>query len=57
MDEKPWRVIVVEACSDALNLYVDLITAPFLAVCRVVSDFIHSKGRYDHSDRGSRRAQ
>lgn len=55
MREKIWEEIV-EAFTDALNLWLDLITAPILAICRVTSDFIHGEGKYKHPDRGSRSA-
>ena len=55
MGKEIWQVLV-ETCTDTLNLYVDLITAPFLAIYRVASAFIHSEGKYNHSDHDSRRA-
>lgn len=54
--EEIWEV-VVEGGTDILYMSMDLIAAPFMAICRVVSDFIHGKGRYDHSDRGSHRTR
>jgi len=45
-----------EGASDVLYLWVDMIAAPFMAVCRVASDFIHGEGHYKHPDRSSRRA-
>lgn len=51
--EEIWEVIV-EGSTDILNLSVDLITAPFLAICRVASDFIYGKGKYKHSHPDSR---
>ncbi|MDE2451715.1 MAG: hypothetical protein KGO22_22240 [Gammaproteobacteria bacterium] len=44
-----------EGASDMLYLWVDIIAAPFMAICRVASDFIHGEGHYKHPDRGSRR--
>lgn len=55
MGAKIWQEMV-EGFTDILYLWVDLITAPILAVYRVTSDFIHGEGRYKHSDRSSRRA-
>ncbi len=39
-----------------MMLTADLITVPIMAVCRVMSDFIHGEGRYKHPGRDSRRA-
>lgn len=59
MTRKIWEEIreeIVEGATDILYLWVDLIAAPFMAICRVASDFIHAEGHYKRSDRGSRRA-
>lgn len=59
MSEKVWkeiREVIVEGCTDMMNLWLDLITAPVMAICRVTSDFIHGKGKYDHSAADSRRS-
>ena len=50
------REVMIEGFTDTLNLWVDLITAPLLAICRVTSDFIHGEGKYKHPDHGSRSA-
>jgi hypothetical protein len=55
MGEKIWGVMV-EGFTDIVKLCADLITAPIIALCRVISDFIHGEGRYKHSDHDSRRA-
>ena len=52
MSEK-MRDVMIEGFTDILILTADLITAPILAVCRVVSDFVHRRGHYSHFDRGS----
>ena len=59
MSEKIWEEMkegFMEGCSDILNLCVDVIAAPVLAICRVTSDFVHGRGKYAHPDRESRRA-
>lgn len=48
-----WQMIV-EGATDILYLWVDLTTAPFIAICRVASDFIRAEGHYNHSGRRSR---
>ena len=40
------RGIMVEAFIDIFLLTIDLITAPILAVHRVMSDFVHRRGHY-----------
>lgn len=55
MREEIWE-IMVEAFTDIVKLYADLITAPILAILRVGSDFIRGEGHYKHSHRGSHRA-
>jgi hypothetical protein len=52
MSEK-MRDVMIEGFTDILLLTADLITAPFLAVYRVMSDFVHRKGRYRYRDRGA----
>ncbi|HUN71431.1 MAG TPA: hypothetical protein VMU52_03890 [Steroidobacteraceae bacterium] len=43
--EEIWEVMV-EGSTDIIMLMAELITAPIMAVVRVLSDFVHRKGRY-----------
>ena len=43
--EEIWEVIV-EGSTDIITLMAELITAPIMAVVRVLSEFVHRKGRY-----------
>lgn len=57
MSKKMWKELrddMVDDATDAIYLWVDLFAAPIMAICRVVSDFVHGEGRYKHPDRGSR---
>lgn len=54
MGKEIWAVMV-EGFTDVVRLYADLITAPIMAVCRVLSDFIHNEGHYKRRS-GSPRA-
>jgi hypothetical protein len=47
------RDVMVEGFIDIFLLIVDLITAPILAVCRVVSDFVHRRGHYSRVHYGN----
>lgn len=46
----------IEGATDVLKLYADLITAPFMALFRVMSDFVHNEGHYKRSNRRSPRS-
>lgn len=48
---------MIEGFFDIVILAADLVTAPFIAICRVASDFVHNEGRYRHSDHDSRRTR